>query len=105
MAETYYMSVFSKLNQIKEMRSQAKSLQNQLAEESVTIQKHGVTLTMDGNQKIVKLDLASDLLAPERKNRLEEAVKDAHNEAIAKVQKIMVEKMRSNPNFNIPGLK
>ena len=98
------MSVFSKLKQIKELRQQGKSLQNQLAEESVTIQKHGVTLTMDGNQKIVKLDLASDLLAPERKSRLEEIIKDAHNEAIGKVQKIMVEKMRSNPNFNIPRL-
>ena len=86
------------------MRQQGKSLQNQLAEESVTIQKHGVTLTMDGNQKITKLDINQELLTVERKSRLEEAVKDAQNEAIGKVQKMMVEKMRSNPNFNIPGL-
>lgn len=98
------MSLFSKLNQIKDLRQQGKALQNQLAEELVTIQKHGVTLTMDGNQKVVKVDIAPDLLSVEKKSRLEEAVKDAQNEAIAKVQKIMVEKMRASGKFNLPGL-
>ncbi|MCX6785312.1 MAG: YbaB/EbfC family nucleoid-associated protein [Candidatus Komeilibacteria bacterium] len=98
------MNVFSKLNQIKELRQQGKNLQNQLAQETVTLEKQGVNLVMDGNQKIIKLDLNPELLTPERKTRLEEIIKELHNEAIGKVQRIMVEKMKASGNLNIPGL-
>ena len=98
------MSLFSKLNQIKNLKTQAKTLQNQLAQESVTVGQHGVSLTMDGNQSITKLDINAELLTPDRKNRLEETIKNLQNEAIKKVQRIMAEKMRASGNFNIPGL-
>ena len=98
------MTLFSKLNQIKDLKEQAKSLQNQLSQESVTVDKHGVSLTMDGNQKMTGLDIGADLLSPERKNRLEETIKELHDEAIKKIQRIMAEKMRTSGNFKIPGL-
>ncbi|MFA6304362.1 MAG: YbaB/EbfC family nucleoid-associated protein [Patescibacteria group bacterium] len=98
------MSLFSKLNQIKDLRQQGKKLQNQLAEESVTVDKHGVFLTMDGNQKLIKVNINPELLSPDKKTRLEETLKDLHNEAIQKIQKIMVEKMRADGSFKIPGL-
>lgn len=98
------MSLFNKLNQIKDLREQAKNLQNQLAQESVTIEKHGVILIMDGNQKITKLDINAELLTPERKERLENLLMEVHDEAIKKVQRLMAEKVRSSGNFNIPGL-
>ena len=43
------MSLFNKLNQIKELKQQAKNLQSQLAEEKVSLEKDGLKLTMDGN--------------------------------------------------------
>ena len=98
------MSLFNKLNQIKDLKSQAKNLQNQLAQESVTVEKHEVKLTMNGNQKITNLDINSNLLSPDKKNRLEETIKDLHDEAIKKIQRIMAEKMRASGDFNIPGL-
>lgn len=98
------MSLFSKLNQIKDLREQAKNLQDQLSQESVTVEKHSLTMVMDGNQKITKLDINQEYLTPERKERLEDLLIDLHDEAIKKVQKIMAEKMRSSGNFNIPGL-
>ncbi|KKT02517.1 MAG: hypothetical protein UV78_C0048G0005 [Parcubacteria group bacterium GW2011_GWA2_43_17] len=98
------MTLFSKLNQIKDLKEQAKSLQNQLSQESVTVDKHGVSLTMDGNQKMTGLDIGAELLSPERKNRLEETIKELHDEAIKKIQRIMAEKMRTSGNFKIPGL-
>jgi len=98
------MSLFNKLNQIKDLKSQAKNLQNQLAQESVTVEKHEVKLTMNGNQKITNLDINSNLLSPDKKNRLEETLKDLHDEAIKKIQRIMAEKMRASGDFNIPGL-
>ena len=98
------MSLFSKLNQIKDLRQQGKTLQNQLSQESVTLEKQGVVLIMDGNQKITKLEINPELLSPEKKLRLEVLLQDLHNEAITKIQRLMVEKMRSNKDFKIPGL-
>lgn len=98
------MSLFSKLNQIKDLKNQAKSLQSQLAQETVTIEKNGIILVMDGNQKITKLNIDPELLTPERKEKLENALIDIHDEAIKKVQRLMAEKIRTSGNFNIPGL-
>jgi|SRR3989344_1492862 len=98
------MSLFSKLNQIKDLRNKAKNLQSQLAEESVTLEKQGVVLIMDGNQKIVKLDINPELLSPDKKERLEQIIAELHNEAIAKIQRLMAEKMRAMGDFNLPGL-
>lgn len=98
------MSLFSKLNQIKDLRQQGKALQNQLSQEAVTLEKQGVVLTMDGNQKITQLEINPELLSPEKKIRLEGLLQDLHNEAIVKIQRLMVEKMRANKDFKIPGL-
>lgn len=98
------MSLFNKLNQIKDLKEQAKNLQGQLAQESVTVDKHGVTMSMDGNQKITKLDINPEYLTPERKERLEEIIKELHAEIIKKVQRVMAEKMRAQGGFNLPGM-
>ena len=68
------MSLFNKLNQIKDLKTRAKNLQDQLAQESVSLEKHGLSLVMNGNQKITKLDINPELLAPARKARLEELI-------------------------------
>ena len=79
-------------------------MQNQLSQESVTIDKPGVNLTMDGNMKITKLDISPELLNSGRKEKLENTIIEAHEEAIKKTQRLMAEKMRASGNFNIPGL-
>jgi len=98
------MSLFSKLNQIKDLKEKAKTLQNALAGETISLDKNNTTLVMDGNQKIVKLNINPELLTTDKKTRLEETIMDLHNDAIGKVQKLMAEKMRSMGDFNIPGL-
>jgi len=98
------MSLFSKLNQIKDLKEKAKTLQNTLAGETVSLDKNNTALVMDGNQKIVKLDINPELLTADKKTKLEETIMDLHNDAIGKVQRLMAEKMRSMGNFNIPGL-
>ena len=97
--------MFNKLKQFKDIRDQAKDLQNKLAEESVSVSNNGVNLTMDGNLKITKLDIEASLLSPEKKNKLESALKDAHEDAMKKIQRIMAMKMREMGGLpNIPGL-
>jgi len=98
------MNLFNKLNQIKDLKEQAKNLQGQLAQELITVEKHGITMTIDGNQKMTNLDINPEYLSSERKERLEEIIKDIHEEAIKKVQRVMAEKMRASGGFNLPGM-
>ncbi len=96
--------VFQKLKQYKDLRDKAKNIQSELAQESVVVEENGVSLVMDGNQEILKVEIQDELLAPEKKDKLEQAIKGAVNQAHKKIQRVMVEKMRSSGDFNIPGL-
>ncbi len=97
------MSMFSKLNQIKELRSQAKKLQNELSQETVSVENKGIKMVMDGNQKIISLDIPTELLTPEKKADLEKYLINTFADAQKKVQGIIFKKMKSS-NFSIPSL-
>ena len=96
--------MFNKLKQFKELRSQAKHMQTALKEESVTVEKGGVTITMDGNQDITAVDVRGDLLAPDKKRDLEAAIKDASAAAIEKTKRIMAKKVQSMGGLEQFGL-
>ena len=96
--------MFNKLKQFKELRSQAKTLQNTLKEETVEVEKGGVTITMDGNQEITAVNVESYLLAPEKKQDLEKAIKDSNTSAIEKTKRIMAKKMQSMGGLDKFGL-
>lgn len=99
--------MFSKLKQFKDMRSQAKNLQNTLSQESVTVDSVGgkVVLTMDGNLQMTGLAIDDELLSPDKKEKLQTAIKDAHSDAIKKIQRIMAVKMKEMGGLpKIPGL-
>ncbi|MFZ2190257.1 MAG: YbaB/EbfC family nucleoid-associated protein [Candidatus Magasanikiibacteriota bacterium] len=97
--------MFNKLKQFKDMRNQAKDLQSKLADESVTTSSSGVSLTMDGNLVLKDLNIPDDLLSPDKKNKLISAIKDAHSDAMKKIQRIMAMKMKEMGGLpNIPGL-
>lgn len=99
--------MFNKLKQFKDLRDQAKNLQSKLSQESVTIRAAGdkVVLTMDGNLQMTGLAIDDELLNPEKKNKLQDAIKEAHADAIKKMQRIMAVKMKEMGGLpNIPGL-
>jgi DNA-binding protein YbaB len=96
--------MFNKLKQFKDLRSQAKTLQNALKEETVEVEKGGVKIVMDGNQEITNIDVSSDLLSPEKKQDLEKAIKDANTSAIEKTKKVMAQKMQSMGGMDQFGL-
>lgn len=97
------MSLFSKLKEVKDLRDQAKQLQNQLSQETVHVDSLGgrINLIMDGNQKITSINISEELLKPEEKETLEKGIQEAHNEAIQKVQRLMAQKMQSG-DFKLP---
>ena len=97
--------MFNKLKQYEDIRGQAKDLQNQLSEESVTTSSNGISLTMDGNLKMTNLDIPADMLESSKKGKIEDAVKDAHDSAIKKIQRIMAMKMKEMGGMpNMPGM-
>jgi DNA-binding protein YbaB len=80
------MSMFNKLKQFKDMRDQAKKMQDLLSGESTTVTTMGgqVVLTMDGNLQINGLAISPEALSPDKKEKLESAIKEAHTEAMKK---------------------
>lgn len=99
--------MLNKLKQFKDLRSQAKEMQNNLSKESVTVKAAGdkVVLTMDGNLKMTALAIDDELMTPNKKDKLQEAIKDAHADALKKMQRIMAMKMKEMGGLpNIPGI-
>jgi DNA-binding protein YbaB len=99
--------MFNKLKQFKDLREQAKTMQSALSEESVTVKEAGdsIVLTMDGNLKLTGLAIDDALLSPDKKNTLIKGLKDAHESAQKKMQRIMAMKMKEMGGLpNIPGL-
>jgi len=87
--------MFSKLKHLKDLRSQAKTIQSALSEEKIISEKHGISVAMDGNMNIVSITIDSDF----SKEDLEKNLAETLNEAIKKTQKQMAMKMQQMGGF------
>ena len=96
--------MFNKLKQFNDLRKKAHTIKSKLAEEEITIEHRGIKLVMDGNQEVKEVTIEQSYFAHEKKGALEHAMKDAMNEAVKKVQRVMAQKMRDMGELNIPGL-
>lgn len=98
--------MFDKIKQLKELRDQAKQMKDMLGKESVVGEGGGgmVQIAMDGNQEVLSTSVDPSLLQPESKEKLEQYIREATNDAIKKVQRVMAQKMQSMPGFNLPGM-
>lgn len=98
--------MFSKLKQFKDLREQGKKLQDLIGNETVTVDKAGgnVVLTMNGNLELTGVAIDNSMLMPDKKSELEKAIKEAHAEALKKMQRTIAMKMQQSGEFNIPGL-
>jgi DNA-binding protein YbaB len=91
--------MFNKLKQFKDLRSQAKTLQSSLKEETITEEKSGVKVVFDGNLEMKEITINPEL----KKEDLERTLKSAINEAIKRTQKVMAKKMQKMGGF--PGMQ
>lgn len=101
------MSMLSKLKQFKDMRQQGKKIQSALAGESITVRAAGdkIVLTMDGNLGITGLAIDDELLSTDKKDRLQNGIKEAHADALKKMQRVMAGKMQEMGGLEGLGLK
>lgn len=97
--------MFDKIKQLKNLRDQAMQMKAMLAQEVVSASAAGgkVSLTMNGNQEIINIDISEELLAPQKKDECEKALKEAFNDANNKVKHLMASKLQSS-GFDLPGL-
>ncbi len=92
--------MFNKLKQFKDLRDQAKQIKDTLGQEHVTLERSGITLTLNGNLEAELVKLNPELDAEKQA----EIIKDLFNEAVKKVQRLMAEKMRGMEGLDIPGM-
>ncbi len=101
--------MFQKLKQYKDLRDTAKSAQSVLEKETVHADAAGgnIAVVMDGNQKILSIDIDESLLSPENKQKIENGVKEAIENAMKKLQRVMLQKIKSGelemPDINSLG--
>lgn len=88
--------MFNKLKYIKDLRDQAKIMQNTLGQENFTVEKNGVTLQMNGNMEITGLTINNEM----PKEKMEKTLVELINDAIKKAQKIMAQKMQEMGGIN-----
>jgi DNA-binding protein YbaB len=98
--------MLNKLKQFKDLRQQGKKMQSLLMDESVTTRAAGdkVVLTMNGNLELSALVIDDELLTPDKKDKLQNAIKEAHADALKKMQRTIAMKMQQSGDFKMPGL-
>jgi len=86
--------MFNKLKQFQDVRSRAKQMQKELDDVQIVGEAGWgkVKVTLNGNQRVVKFDFADEVMGD--KAKLEGYAKDAVNNAMEKLQKEMVGKMK-----------
>ncbi len=86
--------MFNKLKQFKDIRSKAKTIQSQLAQEKVegSAVWGKVKIGMDGNMSVTDVTISDELLSD--KSKLEAGIKDACNDAVKRAQRKMAEQMK-----------
>jgi DNA-binding YbaB/EbfC family protein len=91
-------NMFNKLKQIKDLRSQAKTMQSALSQESITVEKGGIKVVINGNMEVSSVSINQEL----SKDSIEGLLVEAVNEAIKKTQRLMAQKMQEMGG--LPGL-
>lgn len=91
--------MFDKIKQLQELRNQAKNIQSALNEMIIVEARDGVTVSMNGNMEVLKIDIAN----PADPNSCE-AIKTAVNQAIKEAQQKAADYVRQNSGINFPGL-
>jgi nucleoid-associated protein EbfC len=101
--------MLDKMKQLYDMQKKAKQVQKELKETEIEAKSAdgGVTVVFNGEMHILGITIEENLLAPEKKRELEQAVKNTVAQAISKAQAIAAEKakgMIGDLGINLPGM-
>ena len=96
--------MFNKLKQFKDLRDKAKTIQTELAKETVegSAAWGKIKVRMDGNQAVTAVEIDPEMMAD--RGKLQDAMKEAFTDAVKKAQRKMVEKMKGMDGIDLPGM-
>jgi DNA-binding YbaB/EbfC family protein len=97
----------SVLKQAQEMQARLARLQEEMAEKTVEASAGGgmVTVTANGRQEILSVRIEKEVISPEETDLLQDLVRAAVNEALARSREIMAAEMaKITGGLNLPGL-
>lgn len=97
----------SVLKQAQEMQARLARLQEEMAEKTVEASAGGgmVTVTANGRQEILSVRIEKEVVSPEETDLLQDLVRAAVNEALARSREMMAAEMaKIAGGLNLPGL-
>ncbi len=95
------------IRQAQQMQERMATLQEELAGRTVEATAGGgmVTVVMNGRQEIVSVRIEKEVVSPDDVELLQDLVRGAVNEAVARSRKMMAEEIgKITGGMNLPGL-
>jgi len=101
--------MLDKAKQLYDLQKKARAIQKELKETEVEANSNDgfVTVVFNGEQHLVELEINEEALKPENKKTLENDLRNAISQAIARSQALAAEKTKAmigDMNLNIPGM-
>jgi len=96
------------LGQFQKIQEEMEKIKSELSRKTVTVETGGgmVSVTINGNQQILKINISDELIETKDRQMIEDLVRGAVNNAFNESQKMMKDEMSKFTSFlpNIPGL-
>lgn len=98
--------MFDFMNKLGDLRNKMEEVKARLSEMNFTgaAGDSEVTATVNGNRKLISLDIAPHLLFPEKKEEVQELVEVAVNRALEAAERQGEEEMRKAGRDLLPGM-
>lgn len=88
------MGLFDDTKKLLKLRKEAKEIQKKLAKIHIEADEGDVTITIDAEQKVIKVDTNEMIQDKDLKKKLEQDLLNAFNKAIKKSQSVAAENMK-----------
>ncbi|PIS07163.1 nucleoid-associated protein, YbaB/EbfC family [Candidatus Berkelbacteria bacterium CG06_land_8_20_14_3_00_43_10] len=101
--------MLDKMKQLYQLQKKAKEIQKELKETEIEARSTDgeVTVVYNGEQHLVDIAIAEDMLSPQKKKELEQLIIKVSGEAMSKAQALAAEKTKDvmkDMGMNIPGM-
>lgn len=95
--------MFDKAKDMYKLQKQAREIKGKLKNTHIEAEHEGVTVIINGEQEVVKIQITEDAMA--NKAKLEENLEKCFNKAVKKSQQIGAEMMKAvMGDLNLPGM-
>jgi DNA-binding YbaB/EbfC family protein len=95
--------MFEKAKDMYKLQKQARKIKKELKNTHIEAEHEGVTVTINGEQEIVKVEITDDAIT--NKSKLEDSLLKAINKGVKKSQQIGAEMMKDvMGDLNLPGM-